>query len=226
MAALLRTTLFAVIATLTSVAAQQSAPPPAPADLARAIQQKYDAVRDFSASFEHRYRGGVLRKEATERGTVQIKKPSRMRWIYESPEHKEFVADGLRIYSYIPEDRQVMVAPVPDANDASTPVMFLSGHGSLTRDFEASYPPEPDPLPGTYSLKLVPHDRQAEYDWLVLVVDRATYRLRKLITADAQGGQSTFTFSDVRENTGIPDSTFRFTIPRGVDVVTHGQERR
>jgi outer membrane lipoprotein carrier protein len=204
----------------------QVAPAPTPADLARAIQQKYDTVRDFSASFEHRYRGGVLRKEAVERGTMQVKKPSRMRWTYEVPERKVFVADGTRIYSYIPEDRQVIVAPVPDESEATTPVLFLSGHGSLVRDFVASFPPDPDPTPGTYSLKLVPHRREAEYDWLVLVVDRGTYRLRRLITADTQGGQSSFTFSDVRENVGVPDGAFRFTIPRGVDVVTHGQVRR
>jgi outer membrane lipoprotein carrier protein len=199
---------------------------PAPAELARAIQQKYDTVKDFSASFMHGYRGGVLRKEASERGTVQIKKPGRMRWLYQSPERKEFVADGVRIYSYIPEDKQVIVAPVPDDQEATTPALFLSGHGNLTRDFAASYPDEPDPTPGTYSLLLTPHRREAEYDWLVLVVDRGTYRLRKLITADAQGGRSTFTFSDVRENIGIPDSAFRFTIPRGVDVVTNGQTGR
>ena len=204
----------------------QAAPAPAPGDLARSIQQKYDTVRDFSAAFEHRYRGGVLRKEAVERGTMQVKKPSRMRWTYESPERKVFVADGTRIYAYIPEDRQVIVAPVPAEAEATTPALFLSGHGSLPRDFEASFPPQPDPAPGTYSLNLVPHHREAEYDWLLLVVDRGTYRLRKLVSADAQGGQSTFTFTDVRENVGIPDSAFRFTIPRGVDVVTHEQVRR
>ena len=221
-----RASLIAASAVAALAMAPQAAPSPAPADLARAIQQKYDTVRDFSASFEHRYRGGVLRKEAVERGTMQVKKPSRMRWTYEAPERKVFVADGTRIYSYIPEDRQVIVAPVPDAAEATTPALFLTGHGSLVRDFAASFPSEPDPTPGTHSLKLVPNRREAEYDWLELVVDRGTYRLRKLITADAQGGQSTFTFSDVRENVGIPDSAFRFTIPRGVDVVTHGQVRR
>jgi outer membrane lipoprotein carrier protein len=221
-----RASLLAASAVAALAMAPQVPPAPAPADLARAIQQKYDTVRDLSASFEHRYRGGVLRKEAVERGTVQIKKPSRMRWTYESPERKVFVADGSRIYSYIPEDRQVIVAPVPAEDEATTPALFLTGHGSLVRDFAASLPPAPDPAPGTYSLKLVPHRREAEYDWLVLVVDRGTYRLRKLVTADAQGGESTFTFSNVRENTGIPDSAFRFTIPRGVDVVTHGQAGR
>jgi outer membrane lipoprotein carrier protein len=221
-----RAYLLAASAAAALAVPPQLAPAPAPADLARAIQQKYDTVKDFSASFEHRYRGGVLRKEAVERGTMQVRKPSRMRWTYESPERKIFVADGTRIYSYIPEDRQVMIAPVPDEAEATTPALFLTGHGSLVRDFTASHPAEPDPSPGTYSLKLVPNRREAEYDWIVLVVDRGTYRLRKLITADAQGGQSTFTFSDVRENVGIPDSAFRFTIPRGVDVVTHEHVRR
>ena len=32
-------------------------------DLARALQQKYDGIRDFSADFVHSYRGGVLGKE-------------------------------------------------------------------------------------------------------------------------------------------------------------------
>ena len=159
----LRTCLLAASAAAAFVVPPQTAPAPLPADLARAIQQKYDTVRDFSASFEHRYRGGVLRKEAVERGTMQVKKPSRMRWTYESPERKVFVADGTRIYSYIPEDRQVIVAPVPAEAEATTPALFLSGHGSLTRDFEASFPPEPDSAPGTYSLKLVPHGREAEY---------------------------------------------------------------
>lgn len=223
---MVRAFLFAASAAAAFVLPPQAAPAPAPADLARAIQQKYDTVRDFEASFEHRYRGGVLRKEATERGTMQIKKPSRMRWVYESPERKVFVADGTRIYSYIPEDRQVIIAPVPDEADATTPAMFLSGHGNLSRDFEASFPSDPDPAPGTYSLRLIPRRQEAEYDWLVLVVDRATYRLRKLTTGDAQGGQSSFTFSNVRENVGIPDNAFRFTIPTGVDVVTHEQPRR
>jgi outer membrane lipoprotein carrier protein len=221
-----RAFLLAASAAAVFAAPPQGAPAPTPAELARAIQKKYDTVRDFSASFEHRYRGGVLRKEAVERGTMQVMKPSRMRWTYESPERKVFVADGTQFYSYIPEDRQVIVAPIPPEAEATTPALFLSGHGSLPQDFEASFPADPDPAPGTYSLKLVPHRREAEYDWLILVVDRGTYRLRKLITADAQGGQSTFTFSDLRENVGIPASAFRFTIPRGVDVVTHGQDRR
>jgi outer membrane lipoprotein-sorting protein len=41
-----------------------------------------------------------------------------------------------------------------------------------------------------------------------------------LITADRQGGTSTFVFANLRENTGTADKEFVFSIPRGVDVIT------
>jgi outer membrane lipoprotein carrier protein len=201
----------------TSVATPQVAP--SADDLAAALQTKYAAVIDFSASFVHKYRGGVLKKEAVERGTVLIKKPGRMRWTYDSPERKVFVADGRRIYSYIPEDRQVLISEVPAGDEATTPALFLTGKGHLTRDFVVSIPDVADPTPNTYTLKFTPRRREAEYDWMVLVVDRATLQIRTLMTVDAQGGQSTFVFSNIRQNTGIPDAQFQFAIPRGTDVV-------
>src|SRR5262245_57588506 len=79
---------------------------PAPDALARSLQQRYQGIKDFSADFVHSYRGGVLKTQSQERGTVSVKKPSRMRWTYTTPEKKEFVSDGVKIYSYIPQDKQ------------------------------------------------------------------------------------------------------------------------
>ena len=62
-----------------------------PERLARALQDRYQGIRDFSANFVHTYRGGVLRTQTTERGTVVVKKPGQMRWVYTAPERKEFV---------------------------------------------------------------------------------------------------------------------------------------
>src|SRR5207302_9996494 len=78
-------------------------------DVAQSLQHKYDTVRDFSADFIHTYQGGVLHKQITERGHVLVKKPGKMRWEYTAPEKKLFVSDGVRVYSYVPEDKQVTV---------------------------------------------------------------------------------------------------------------------
>jgi len=193
--------------------------PPA-TEIAQAVQQRYDRVKDFTADFTHTYEGGVLRKKVTERGTVQIKKPGRMRWEYTAPEKKTFVSDGRKVYSYIPADKQVVVNNVPPDDEATTAVLFLAGKGNLPRDFKVSYA---DGAPeGTSALRLDPKQKQHDYDWLVLGVDAKTLQIRSLTAADQQGGRSTFQFGNYRENTGVSDGVFAFKIPRGVDVVNAG----
>ena len=202
--------------TPTTYAALQSA-----TDLAGDLQRKYDGIKDFSADFTHTYEGGVLRKRITERGHLVVKKPGKMRWEYVAPEQKQFVSDGVKMYSYIPQDKQVIVASVPPENEATTPALFLAGKGSLARDFTATVAETPADMPaGSRALKLVPKVRQAEYDSLVLVVDPGTLAIRGLVTYDAQGGKSSFAFTNLQENTGVTDKAFAFKIPRGVDVIT------
>ena len=197
-------------------AADQTAP-----ELASALQRKYDGIKDFSADFTHVYEGGVLRKKITERGRLLVKKPGKMRWDYTAPEPKQFVSDGSKMYSYIPQDKQVIVVTVPPEDEATTPTLFLAGKGNLTRDFTPSIVETPAGAPaGSRALKLVPKTRQRDYDWLTLIVDPATLSIRGLVTVDGQGGTSSFSFTNMKENVGLSDKEFAFKIPRGVDVVT------
>jgi outer membrane lipoprotein carrier protein len=208
----------ALLLTLAVVGA--AAAPPTPAELAATLQKKYDGVKDFSADFVHAYEGGVLRKQITERGKLQVKKPGKMRWEYTAPEEKLFVSDGVKMYSYIKQDKQVIVSDIPAADQATTPTLFLAGKGSLTRDFIPSFVDAPaGSPPGSQGLKLVPKARQREYDWLTLVVDPVSLGIRGLVTVDAQGGTSRFSFTNLKENVGMADKAFEFKMPRGVEVV-------
>jgi len=218
------TALAALLAAGASVGAQPAARP-APEALARSIQGRYDRIRDFSANFTHTYVGGVLRKRLVERGTLQVKRPGRMRWTYSWPEEKVFVSDGSQVYSYIPADRQVYVSPMPAEDQATTAALFLSGKGKLDRDFAMAYSDAGDAAPGTYALRLTPRQTERDYDWLTLVVDQDTLRIRTLVAADRQGGTSTFAFANLKENTGLADNIFVFKIPRGVDVIRTSPSR-
>jgi outer membrane lipoprotein carrier protein len=195
---------------------------PTPDTVARDVQRKYDRVTDFSADFVHSYRGGVLKQQATERGTVLVKKPGKMRWEYTAPEKKLFVSDGHKIYSYIPQDRQVIVGTMPSDERAPTPALFLTGKGDITRDFNAAFDKVAEAPPGSVVLKLTPKRREPEYESLTLVLDPDTLTLRMLITVDSQAGRSAFTFSNLKENVGVADNQFVFKMPRNVEVVTGG----
>jgi len=211
-------TVVAICVAMSRVMGAQSSP--APDALARSLQQRYQGIKDFSADFVHSYRGGVLKTQSQERGTVSVKKPSRMRWTYTAPEKKEFVSDGVKIYSYIPQDKQVIVSTVPPDNQATTPALFLAGKGDISRDFSASYVQAT--IPGTLALKLTPRRNEPDYEYLVVAVDPASLQIRALTTRDHEGGESTIAFTNLKENQGISDKEFAFRIPRGVDVITDG----
>lgn len=202
------------------VALGAQAPASTPEALAERVQARLDRTTDFRADFEQSYEGGVLRTRTTERGTVVMKRPGRMRWVYTDPERKEFVSDGTRLYSYIPADKQVIVSPVPD-DDQTTPALLLSGRGRLTRDFVPRFTELPGAAPGLIGLRLEPREPDPDYTSMTLGLDPTSLQVRYLEAEDRQGGRSTFSFTNVQENRGVSDNIFEFRIPRGVDVITH-----
>ena len=193
-----------------------------PVALAAKVQQRYNTIKDIQADFVQTYEGGVLRTKTSERGTVAIKRPGRMRFTYTKPEKKEFVSDGTRLYTYLVADKQVIVSPAPGPDQGDIPAMFLAGQSDLARDYTPTFTPLPGAATGLVTLKLVPKKKSEEYESLGIGIDPKTLQIQFLTAVDMQGGRSSFTFSNLKENRGLADKQFEFRIPRGVDVVTNG----
>lgn len=217
----MRTPLALLIGAMTIASPSAQSGKESAEQLAARLQARYDTVRDFEADFTQTYQGGLLRTKTTEQGTVAIKRPGRMRWVYTKPERKEFVSNGDRIYSYVPRDKQVIVSAMP-TGEQTTPALFLTGRGHLVRDFSVSFTELPGAGTGTIGLKLVPKKGDPEFEWLVIGVDPARLQIQQLVALDRQGGRSTFTFTNLQENRNISDKIFDFQIPRGVDVINSG----
>jgi outer membrane lipoprotein carrier protein len=196
--------------------------PATPVDLATRVQQRLTTIRDFSGDFVQTYEGGVLRTKTTERGTMSIKRPGRMRWVYNKPERKEFVSDGVRLYTYLMQDKQVIVSPAPNPGDGTVPALFLAGQADLAKDFVPSFTELPGAQAGLIGLKLVPKKPDPDYEWLAIGIEPKTLQIQHLVAADRQGGKSAFAFANLKENRGLTDKEFEFRIPRGVDVITNG----
>ncbi len=208
-----------IVALAVSLSAVLGAAPQAertPAQIADLIQRHYEGVTSFTADFTHTFRGGVLPQVTTERGTVKIRKPGRMRWTYAEPNFKEFVADGKLLYSYVKADRVCYLSDIPSEDRASTAALFLAGKGNLTRDFRASAAPA---APGELRVTLTPVTPQPEFAKLVMGVDSRTLAFMSMETIDNDGGVSAFRFTNLKENAALADREFAFTPPKGVDVI-------
>jgi outer membrane lipoprotein carrier protein len=196
------------------------------AAVAAKVQARYAAIKDFEGDFVQTYEGGVLRTKTTEGGTMSVKQPGLFRFVYTKPERKEFVSDGTNIYTYLVADKQVIVSPAPGPGESTTPALFLASRADISRDFTSSAISLPSAPAGLLTVKLEPRKPDPDYEWFALGVDPATFQIRHLVALDRQGGRSAFTFTNVKENRGLADNTFRFRIPRGVDVVNHAGRQR
>jgi outer membrane lipoprotein carrier protein len=179
--------------------------------LARSLQQNYDKVLDFRASFEQTSSGGVLKLAASKspkgEGTVAIKKPGRMRWEYTKPDKQTIVSDGTMIYScYLDTKECDDPQPVPRGDAAPSATLFLAGKADILRDFKVAR--VNSPVRDTIALRLDPRKPDPDYEYLVVAFDPKTYEIRGLMTRDRGAGESTIVFSNIKVNKGIPDSTF------------------
>jgi outer membrane lipoprotein carrier protein len=194
----------------------QAAPAP-PAD-ARAVVERLEerqrGVRDVVARFTQTYKSGALGREIVERGEVRLKRPGRMRWEYQAPDKKLFVADGQTFFFYVPADRQVIVRAQDE--QLSIAAILLTGKSGLLDEFSAATA-EAAPA-GHTRIRLSPRRPNAEIDSVLVDLD-AKLRIASIHIFDAQGNGSRFDFSSVRENTGLEDKLFRFVTPAGVEVI-------
>lgn len=209
--------------------AQQAAGKPAPEAAAKAsspadqllakVQAYYDATRDFTAAFKQVYTRVALSKTSESSGTLMIKKPGMMRWEYEKPAKKLFVADGTKLYMYEPEEEQVVVDAAFKTAELSSSIRFLWGEGRLADAFDAKLgDPAKHNAPGSNVLELTPK-KDATYQRLVLILDPKTNHVTESILYETTGNTNRFRFESPKINTNLSAKVFEFTPPPGVEVV-------
>jgi outer membrane lipoprotein carrier protein len=207
--------LVAGLALGAALAPAGAAAPDAAEVLARRLDKRHQSLGDLTATFVQTYRSGLMQREIRESGIVSIKRPGRMRWEYQKPEKKLFVADGKSFYFYVPADRQVIVRR--SAGERSIPSLLLSGRSGILSEFKVAL--DEAPAAGLQRLRLTPRRPDPEVETVTLDVD-AGDRVRSIEVRDPQGNRSRFLFDQIKENVGLREGLFQFRIPQGVEVVT------
>lgn len=191
---------------------------PDPATIVRKLQERYDETRTFRATVRQEMRVKSIDVSDVSEGTVVFKKPGKMRWDFQTPRAQEIVSDGTLLWIYQPDDRQVLKAQFRAAFVSTTPVSFLLGVGRITDDFR----PEADKRGCTADRLYVSLASKsgADVGRLAFGVDRATYDIVEATVTDPLDNVTTLGFSAITRNVDVPDATFEFTPPAGVDVIT------
>ncbi len=201
--------------------APQASECPDPATIVKKLQARYDETRAFKAKFVQEMKVASLGVSDKADGTVVFKKPGKMRWDFQAPTAQQIISDGTTLWISQPDDRQVLKAPFKGAFVSTTPVSFLLGVGRITDDFR----PEADARgcsSANLYVRLVAKSSE-DIGAVSFGVDRATYDIVEAAVTDPLGNVTTLSFSEIARNIDVPDATFEFVVPAGVDVLTPPQ---
>lgn len=201
---------------LAALAATASAQQITAAALAKRVDDHYNHLQSLQAHYSERYQG--LGLDRTETGTLTLRKPGRMRWAYDSPAGKLFLLDGHDAITYTPGDAQATRFPEKQLDDLRSPLAFLLGHTQLAKELDHLSLTRVSDAPPTYTLSGTPRGMAQRLRSLELTVD-STGQIHSMRALEVDGSQTTFTFSNIRENVPTSDSAFTFTPPPGVGVV-------
>jgi outer membrane lipoprotein carrier protein len=186
--------------------------------IVRGVEKRYQSARTLKAVFLHRYSESrnALRVES---GTVFFSRGGKMRWEYESPEQKLFVADGKMVWFYVPADRTVTRTKMKESEDWQTPLALLVGKARFSRvcgrvelsDARTS-------AADNVVLRCLPKLAKSGFSEVLIEVD-GQYRLVRVLIREPGGVETEFQFGKWQENLVLAETLFRFIAPPGVAIV-------
>jgi outer membrane lipoprotein carrier protein len=147
------------------------------------------------------------------KGSFSFLRPGRFRWSYAQPYAQLIVGDGARVWIYDEDLNQVTVRAMARAQ-GSTPAALLAGAADVERAFELSDAGSRD---GLEWLEAKPREREAGFERIRLGMGTAGVQAMEL--ADHFGQTTVLRFSNIVRNPPLEPSTFRFTPPKGADVL-------
>lgn len=215
----LRSCLLGLLCGIAAGAAVAAPVPAAPAaTTAKPARSQLDAftrgLKGLDASFTQQVYDPNGRKAETSSGTVRLSAPRQFRWEYRLPAPQLIVADGDHLWIYDPELEQVTVRQ-QSLEEQDSPLSVLIDPTGLDRQYKVSE-----------------GGKAGGLEWLVLVprkADDAAFQkaklgfgatgLSRMELTDGLGQRTVIGFSAWKRNPAFPADTFRFSPPKGVEVV-------
>ena len=155
-------------------------------------------------------KGGKLVQES--KGSFVFLRPGRFRWTYSKPQQL-IVGDGDRVWIHDTDLNQVTVRRVSRVL-GNTPAALLAGASDVDKAFEFKETGNRD---GLEWLEATPREKEAGFERIRLGMSVSSVEAMELV--DHFGQTTVLRFSNIQRNPQIEAGTFRFTPPKGADVL-------
>ncbi|UOO80949.1 outer membrane lipoprotein chaperone LolA [Uruburuella testudinis] len=155
------------------------------------------------------------KKTQTTNGAFQIQRPGLFKWEYTRPYKQTIVGDGKTIWLYDVDLAQVTKSS-QDQTIGDSPAAILSNKTAL----DSSYSLKEDGSSGGIDYVLAsPKKNNAGYQYIRIGFKGDALAAMQL--KDSFGNETTISFSNLNMKPNLSRNTFKFTPPKGVDVLSN-----
>ena len=208
LAGVLMTTL-GVAAPMVALTQSAQAAPASNLTAAKNLNKLLTNTKSMTANFSQTTKGA---NSGTFSGTMSVQRPNNFRWETKSPSEQLIVANGSSMWVYDKDLEQATKQNV-DSQVGNTPALLLSGDPSkIDKSFKVTQP---------YANKnyyvLYPKSDSASFKSLSMSFSGGKPVM--MVLNDSLGQTTTINFSGIKMNPSINSSQFKFTPPKGVDII-------
>lgn len=184
--------------------------------LLRAVSGPFLALDTFQAGFEQTQHWVGMDEPTVSKGTLYLKRPNLFRIEYTEPKGHLQLSDGKTVWTYIPENGEVLKTTLPEGQG-----------GDLLRRILTESRPEPDLATDEVLgrrcrvLSLIPAE-DLGLSRVRLWTPNGSSAILQYEIEDGSGNRSLFRLDRTRQNPTLKGSLFEFTPPTGVPVIEVG----
>ena len=146
-------------------------------------------------------------------GRMAFARPGKFRWDYSKPYEQVIVGDGSKLWLYDTDLDQVTVKPLGDVI-AGTPAALLAGDNAIEKYFSLK---DAGQGGGLEWLEATPKSKDTSFERIRMGFKGDVLVQMELF--DFFGQRTTLKLSKFARNPSIPASKFKFTPPKGADII-------
>jgi outer membrane lipoprotein carrier protein len=180
---------------------------------AQSLETRFAGLDSFSAEFTQKlFDADQVMQEETS-GVLRVQRPNRFNLEYRQPYYQLYIADGKVLYFYDKDLEQVTVKSQEGMLE-NTPAMLLSNPAKLDQLYHVKPQGEED---GLFWYELTPKQQGGSFERINLAFKSNELRIMELL--DSFNQTTRLMFKNIQRNPDLNPKLFRFTPPKGVDVI-------
>jgi outer membrane lipoprotein carrier protein len=181
------------------------------------IQKAYENIKDMSGDFVQKSFIKDLKRTETFKGQFFIKRPMKMKWSYKGENAQDVLINNDFITIYQKKEKQAFKGKFDRDTYGQAPIALLSGFGKIQEEFAVS----------DQKGRLVLKPKKPMGDITSIEIETAfvegEFPIKSFIINDSFSNRIEMTLKDVRINSGLEDTFFELTLPKGLTVFEQDQ---